>query len=92
MNTESVDCRRVSSNEFTKPGDFRFVEDGGVLHLYIWLPGDSGPDAIMVRRGDPGGSRVWGWDGNEERPTVKPSILAPGRWHGWLKNGRLESC
>ena len=38
----------------------------------------------------------WLWDGNEELPTLSPSI-ACGRpkasnWHGYLKAGVLEAC
>ena len=31
---------------------------------------------------------VKGWDGNEESPTLYPSIVA-GLWHGFLRNGQL---
>lgn len=86
MNTESVQCQRVEQIE--KVGDFKF---GGDV-IYIWLPGMSGPDAIRIQKGPPGGERVWGWDGNEEAPTLTPSIHALGEWHGWLRSGKLESC
>jgi hypothetical protein len=94
MNTESVACRRVkfaAEDEGMKgPGDFCFDHD--FTHIYVWLPGVSGPDAIQIQRGKPGGHRVWGWDGNEDKPTLTPSINATGQWHGWMRAGRLESC
>jgi hypothetical protein len=90
MNTESIDCRKVEFGEMEKPGDFTF--DAEFKHIYVWLPGASGPDCQQIQRGAPGGSRVWGWDGNEDKPTLTPSILAPGQWHGWLRSGRLVSC
>ena len=31
---------------------------------------------------------VNGWDGDEEEPTLSPSIVA-GPWHGFLRNGQL---
>ena len=31
----------------------------------------------------------WGWDGNEDAPTLTPSIHAVGAWHGWVQNGEL---
>ena len=31
----------------------------------------------------------WEWDGNEERPTLKPSLHWEGTWHGWVRNGML---
>lgn len=91
MNTESIDTRKVMPGAMERPGDFCFSED--CSYLYLWLPGVSGPDAIRVHRGeDPGRERVWGWDGNEDAPTITPSIHFPGYWHGYLRYGRLESC
>lgn len=48
-------------------------------------------------------ANVWGWDGNEQQPTVLPSFLAmetnkegkrirPYRMHSFFKQGRLELC
>ena len=90
MNTESMDCRKVEFGKMEKPGDFMFIDR--FTHIYIWLPGVSGPDALAIQRGSPDGPRVWAWDGSQERPTLTPSIFAPGQWHGWLRNGRLVSC
>jgi hypothetical protein len=98
VNTESVDCRRVNypvkMDSFTggleKVGDFTF--DDNFSHIYIWVPGCSGPDALAIQKGNPGGPRVWGWDGNEDKPTLTPSINALNQWHGYLKAGRLVSC
>ena len=90
MNTESINTRAVVSGGMEQPGDFAFADDFSTL--YIWLPGVSGPDAVAVQKGDPGGPRVWGWDGDVDRPTLQPSIHMPGAWHGYLRAGRLESC
>jgi len=84
MNTESIECRKVKFGEMQKPGDFCYDDEHHML--YIWLPGQSGPDCVSIRSGE------WTWDGNEEQPTVTPSIHAVGRWHGWLRAGRLVSC
>lgn len=98
MNTESVNARRVGdvfpdSREAIRPGDFCWGEEkDGQRTLFIVLPGFDHPDAITVRRGSPGGNRVWGWDGNEDAPTLQPSIQVPGYWHGFLEAGRLISC
>lgn len=107
MNTESADLRRVKvplkeGHEKLQPGDFAWdfdaLECGGerakeTHYIYLSLPGDAGGwCAIEVKRGGPGGDRVWGWDGNEDKPTLTPSIHAPGQWHGHLVNGRLVSC
>lgn len=96
MNTESVDCRRLPSPFPTrdlKPGDFCWGEDelDGTRTLYVVYPGQTRADAVTVKRGDPGGRRVWGWDGNEDKPTLTPS-LDFGHWHGHMRAGRLVSC
>jgi hypothetical protein len=85
-----MDCRKVEFGKMEKPGDFRF--DDSFAWIYIWLPGSCSPDAVQIQRGAPGGQRIWGWDGNTDKPTLTPSILAPGQWHGWLLVGRLVSC
>ena len=90
MNTESIDCRKVEWGTIEKPGDFCFGPE--LDYIYLWLPGTNGPDAIQIQRGSPGGNRVWGWDGNQEAPTLTPSIHARGQWHGYLRSGRLASC
>lgn len=98
MNTDSVNLRRVPNPlpaDFkVQPGDFSWGPDypEGYRYLYVCLPGDTSMSAIKVQRGSPGGQRVWGWDGNEEKPTVEPSIHWLEHWHGWLRAGRLESC
>lgn len=90
VNTESIPTRKVETGRMQQPGDFCFSEDDD--HLYIILPGGKHPDAIGIQRGEPGGHRVWGWDGNREAPTLTPSIHSPGQWHGHLRAGKLESC
>jgi len=90
MNTESCDCRNVGPGKIEKVGDFAFDED--FTHIYIWIPGIKGPDAIQIQKGPAGGNRVWGWDGNVDKPTLTPSIHCLGEWHGHLVAGRLVSC
>lgn len=95
-------CARPDpGDQTTSPGDFcwdfDFPELGGkredLTHfLYLHLPGEQHLGCIQVKRGPAGGDRVWGWDGNEERPTITPSIWHKGVWHGHLQNGRFNSC
>ena len=104
-NKQSVALRRVvPSREVMpeqQPGDFCWDFDAEYLggkredeqhFLYLCLPGETRWSPIQVRKGTPGGERVWGWDGNEDQPTVTPSIHWVGHWHGYLRAGRLESC
>ncbi len=96
-NKESVELRRVPNplpaDHIVRPGDFSWDgEYEGKRYLYLCLPGQVTMEAIKVQRGGPGGSRVWGWDGNEDKPTIEPSIHYQGVWHGYLRAGRLQSC
>jgi len=107
MNTESANLNRIKvpvpAGVETKPGDFAWDFDSDKLdgkrdnpthYIYLILPGMKHMLAIEVRRGAPESQskRVWGWDGNEDKPTLMPSILVPNEWHGWLRAGRLVSC
>lgn len=80
-------------------GDFMWGEEreDGTRYLYIRLPGTTGIafDALKCFKGaDRGIEREWGWDGNEDRPTLVPSILdgSGGGWHGHLQDGELRTC
>jgi len=45
-----------------------------------------------VKTGD-GIAKAWQWDGNEDNPTVTPSInINNGHWHGYLTGGVFRSC
>ena len=90
MNTQSLECRKVKPGEIEKEGDFCFDEE--FEHIYIWMPAHMGPSAIRIKKGEAGGNRVWGWDGNEEKPTLTPSLLNGELWHGHLQAGKLVSC
>ena len=41
-------------------------------------------------------NKYWGWDGNEEHPTLSPSIACGPEeerdWHGYMRAGQLVSC
>lgn len=43
-----------------------------------------------VRSGAPA-HPSWKWDGNEDKPTLKPSVHQVGGWHGWITAGRMVS-
>jgi hypothetical protein len=92
MNTESTDCRKVAGfDQMEKPGDFYFDPRDDHEGIVIILPGQTFVH-LAVNRGAPAGARVWGWDGNEEKPTITPSIHALEHWHGYMTQGRLVSC
>jgi len=35
---------------------------------------------------------IWQWDGNVDKPTIKPSINCVGGcgWHGWITDGIMS--
>jgi len=55
-------------------------------HMWLKLP------CGMVSAIDLGGPHrpQWSWDGNEDRPTLSPSVSA-STWHGYIRGGRMES-
>jgi hypothetical protein len=43
------------------------------------------------------GDNAWQWNGDRERPTVRPSVafskqVGDPHWHGWLTDGVWTSC
>ena len=75
------------------------LADETPTHLLIMLPAAGGAgcaDASMAQLairgyGRQGNGATWEWDGNREKPTLRPSIdgSAHGGWHGWLRAGVL---
>lgn len=96
MNTESVDLVLFPTGTEAMqhgPGGACWADDHG--HLFIMFPGAKNLDAIPVSRDREAtlqNSRLWYWNGNVEKPTLDPSLLAAGEWHGYLRGGRLVSC
>lgn len=90
--------RRLLESPTDQPatGDFLWGElHDGRRALYIRFPNSSAAhfDCIHCREGpDLGSEKEWGWDGNMDCPTLTPSILNTGEWHGHLVKGVLESC
>ena len=88
--TEDTDDADASpgSFEYYKSGDREF---GGMIFK---CPCGCGQDQALSFRPHP--SPSWEWDGNQESPTLTPSvhIMPDGKthWHGWLKNGEWVPC
>ena len=106
MKFPSIDARRVSSDHDgdLSPGEFCWGEDDdGNIQMAFMLPGDEWHflrEITCYRKGDPKPkSPAWEWDGNEDKPTLTPSISSKGApdgkttiWHGHLTAGRFEAC
>ena len=62
-------------------------------HLTLNLPGPSGRLTLPVQiRGTREGTGNWTWNGDTERPTLRPSVLTTGgrgnwRCHSWITEG-----
>lgn len=80
----------------------RFPED--VTIVFVIMPvkwnevnGDSDcdnyvPIAWATKSNETSTPNKWELSGTIDKPTLHPSLNWIGVWHGWLKNGRLESC
>lgn len=74
-------------------GDFAWSTKAGKRSLWIVIP-CPGRDGKGVWSewtiGFPNDCGAqWSWDGNEDKPTLSPSLHAVGIWHGWVRDGML---
>jgi hypothetical protein len=83
------------------PGDYVLCGEASTRYLYLHLPSGGRCLLPIARAGEAhihGGGAVWQWDGNEDAPTLEPSVWhmprsgEPKEWHGWIRAGRMESC
>ena len=101
MSRESFDavlCEDYqSAMEFGRGAVFwlRCPDENDVGYIGMMLPEAKIYRSLPVTRKDSKVSpTVWKLTGTKERPTLHPSIncLSDPKWHGWLRNGRFESC
>lgn len=63
-------------------------------HVKIRIPGPSGIVIIPVMlKGRREGTGNWTWNGDTEKPTLKPSVLTIGgnfRCHSWINDGEVK--
>lgn len=95
MNTASCDMVRVSDevadSHDMPPGGFCFkTTREGARVMWLCLP--NGMTSVIRIRPYAGPEPSWEWDGNEDKPTLTPSVNAVGSWHGWIRAGRMVSC
>lgn len=75
-------------NDDGERGQFEIVtEPTGQKRLWFICPGCGRHTAIALRPVVDGSPQSWEFDGNEQAPTLKPSIKHVGCWHGWLTAG-----
>ena len=74
----------------------RFYWSGPGVSLFLQWGAERGQHVLLYmnhQRGNwaaPGDKS--GWDGNLDSPTLSPSILVPGEWHGFLEQGTLRDA
>ena len=75
-------------------GDFEITtEPSGQRQFWFRCPGKCGCVApLALRPVVNGAAQSWDFDGNEDAPTLHPSINHVGCWHGWLRAGEFVSC
>lgn len=88
----------------SEPGAFCFgdvvLEEGGPVAyrvLNVALPANadgSGASYARIPVNAPESAASWDWDGNEDAPTLSPSIWhdKPSGWHGFIRAGQLVSA
>lgn len=81
-----------SDRESPRLGDFRWLITKQGRVLQVCIPHD-GPSGFIFSQWTIGFKNEcgaqWSWDGNEDAPTLRPSLHAVGIWHGWVRDGHL---
>lgn len=100
-NTQScamVQCLGPDAVRLGHPGCFCIVHDEDEYLIAMRLPGGGFVRLPIGLNEKPAAEPSWSWDGNRTAPTLQPSVWFmknSGRadeWHGWIRNGRMESC
>ncbi len=94
MNTDSIEAVLFTrGDDAVKHGPGAIVWSDDEECLYMIMPGHKHLDAIEVTR-DPAkqAARVWLLTGTRDKPSLTPSLLSRGVWHGYLTDGRFVSC
>ena len=74
----------------TSLGEFYWDLQDGKRQLVVMLPSPGNGLLCNWPVTHPnGGGHQWTWDGDEDAPTLHPSLHAAGIWHGWVRAGRL---
>lgn len=83
--------------DLTLPGDWILrhcdTDDGRFYGFAFVCPCGCGDhDYVPIKAA--GDDRGWQWDGNEEAPTLSPSLLrrTPCAWHGFFEQGKWNWC
>jgi hypothetical protein len=97
MNKDSCDMVRVNSEEAVTDGPCGafFIETLASGQVIMWHKLPDGNAGLLRLRPIVAGDDVhpsWEWNGDRDKPTLRPSVHLPRRWHGWFTAGRMVSC
>jgi hypothetical protein len=63
-------------------------------HVTVNFPGPVGSLTLpVIQRGTRDGTGCWTWNGDTEKPTLRPSVLTTGEWlhcHTWVTDGQAQ--
>ena len=63
-------------------------------HITLNIPGPSGRLTLpVITKGSRKDACCWTWNGDTEKPTLKPSVLTEGhdfRCHTWITDGKAQ--
>lgn len=92
MKHDPISTRRLPDNEgdLERVGDFFWWIQDGRRTLVLAIPTTRGWCAShwSIDYANDCGAK-WSWDGNEDAPTLSPSLHARGIWHGKIRAGVL---
>lgn len=85
---------RIADGAWPKdPGEFTWIGKGQMRALWFRCPQADGTGVGELARIPVAGPRAWQFDGNDDRPTLTPSVRidAGGAdlWHGFVTAGEL---
>ena len=88
---------RAGPNDLVPEGTFDIFEASGNRYIAFTLPENAGGFRCLPIAPGPAMQGAWGWDGNEDAPTLSPSIKCfDGAekvvWHGHLDRGELTNA
>lgn len=93
MNVRAARVENIDEGAGLSPGAYEIRRFDGETGIAFRCPCGCGREGYLpIRPQDVGPS--WEFNGNDDAPTVSPSVLFTGgcQWHGWLRNGEWVSC
>lgn len=98
-NHKAIPMTKLETEDLRAPlGSYWFrLGENGQLYIGIMIPSHTGfivegRRSVLLPINRNGDGHNWKWDGDENRPTLSPSIGVQGEWHGHVIDGRLVEC